>query len=218
MDFIIMDCALLTRMSGLPPAYNLRDLRDRISVAHEDVLYHHFCETPLRATFDDPEYRNDLAVWAKEHLGDRILAERLGILDPYEIISIETLRRVVIDIIDDRLSELSPWVPTARPGHEFFFMESVNVLFETNDRVVRPSELSREIRSMSNGSLYFHFLEARRRPPLHLDDFTAWLVEQGDVGQPYIKAIEAIDIYFKPLSTIREELVATLDHNQLEIS
>ena len=137
-DFIIMDCALLTRMSGLPPAFNLRELGDRIGVCSDDVLYHHFCETSLRATFDDPEYRNDFAVWAKEKLADRVLAERLGIIDPYEIESLTSLRHLVMDIIEDRMSELSPWVPAVRPGGEFFFMEAVIVAFETNGRIKHP--------------------------------------------------------------------------------
>ena len=81
--FAVKDCTLLVRMSGLAPAANLRELRDRIAACNENVLFHHYCETTLRVTFDNPDYRNDFAAWAKLYLGDRVLAERLGILDPY---------------------------------------------------------------------------------------------------------------------------------------
>lgn len=209
-DFIIMDCALLTRMSGLPPAFNLREFRDRIMACNDNILYHHFCETSLRATFDDPEYRNDFAVWAKENLADRILAERLGIIDPYEIDSVSLLKQHVIDIIEDRLSELSPWVPTVHPGGEFFFMEAVTVAFETSERITRPSEMADVIREMTNGSIFFHFLEGLRRPPLRKDDFSAWLLEYGPSGEPYAKAISGIDFYFKSLAALRNELSQTL--------
>ncbi|HEX7504816.1 MAG TPA: DUF5752 family protein, partial [Syntrophales bacterium] len=91
-DFEIKDCSLLIRMSGLPAAVNLRELRDRISVCSADVLYHHFCETPLSPSFDYPDYRNDFAIWAKWRLGDEILAERLGMIDPYLFPSMEELR------------------------------------------------------------------------------------------------------------------------------
>ena len=205
-DFKIMDCALLVRMSGLPPAYNLRELSDRIGSCTDNVLYHHFCETSLRATFDDPEYRNDFAVWAKENLGDRILAERLGIIDPYESESISILRQMVVDIIEDRLSELSPWVPTIRPGGEFYFMEAVTVAFETSERIRHPSQMAKAIRQMTNGSIYFHFQEGLRRPPLHMDDFSAWLSKWGLEGERYAKAISQIDFYFKSLPALREEL------------
>ena len=80
--FEVKDCALLTRMSGLPPAFNLRELRTP-SRCGENVLFHHFCETTLRGSFDNPDYRNDFAVWSKLYLEDRVLAERLGIMDPY---------------------------------------------------------------------------------------------------------------------------------------
>jgi hypothetical protein len=205
-DFVVMDCALLTRMSGLPPAFNLRELRDRIGACSENVLYHHFCETSLRATFDDPEYRNDFAVWAKEQLADRVLAERLGIIDPYESESISEVRHQVLDIIEDRLSELSPWVPTVHPGGEFFFMEAVTVAFETSERISHPSEMADAIQEMTNGSIFFHFLEGFRRPPLHKDDFSAWLLDYGVIGEPYAAAISGVDFYFKSLAALRIEL------------
>ena len=209
-DFVVMDCSQLTRMSGLPPALNLRELRDRIGACSDNVLYHHFCETTLRATFDDPEYRNDFAVWSKEGLADRILAERLGIIDPYEIESISMLRLYVIDIIEERLSEMSPWVPTAHPGGEFYFQEAVTVAFETAQRISRPSEMAGAIKEMGNGSIYFHFLEGLRRPPLHKDDFSAWLLDQGEVGEHFAKAISGIDFYFKSLTALRLELSKAL--------
>jgi len=62
-----------------------------------------FCETPLRSTFDNPDDRNDFAVWSKLYLGDRVLAERLGILDPYEYSSLGELRGATLEVIDERL-------------------------------------------------------------------------------------------------------------------
>lgn len=138
--FVIQDCSLLIRMSGLLPAANLRELRDRIAACSENVLFHHFFETLLRPTFDNPDYRNDFAVWAKLYLDDRVLAERLGILDPYSYASLEELRNVVLGLIDERLKELT-LVPRARPGDEFFFQEATTVVFDTirsgrNERIL----------------------------------------------------------------------------------
>lgn len=208
--FVIMDCTLLSRMSGLPPALNLRELRDRITICSENVLYHHFCETTLRPTFDDPEYRNDFAVWAKQSLGDRILAERLGIIDPYEADSMGDLRQLLLEVIEDRLSELSPWVPMVRQGGEFYFMEAISVVFDTQERITNPRKLPEAVKHMTNGSIYYHFLEALLRPPLQKDDFTAWLSGIGEAGKPYLDAIAAIDPYFKTLGELRNELVRVL--------
>ncbi len=207
--FEIKDCALLIRMSGLPPAMNLRELRDRIAVCSEDVLYHHFCETTSRPTFDDPDYRNDFAVWSKMYLGDRVLAERIGIIDPYSLDSMETLRAAVLEIIDDRLGELTmiPWV---RPGDEFLFKEATTVVFDTGERIHHPKELAPAIQRMTNGSIYYHFLEALRRPPVGKDDFSSWLLEEGEEYAPYLVSLGSIDIQFHSLAHLRNELVRTL--------
>lgn len=209
--FEVKDCALLVRMSGLQPAFNLRELRERIAVCSENVLFHHFCEMPLRGTFDDPDYRNDFAVWSKLYLGDRVLAERLGILDPYEFSSLGELRAATLEVLDERLGE-STMIPWARPGDEFFFMEATTVVFDTGMRICHPRHLAACIGAMTGGSVYYHFLEARRRPPFGKDDFTAWLLENhGDErNRRYIEALARIDFYFHSLVHLRKELVTVL--------
>lgn len=204
-EFQVKDCALLVRMSGLPPAVNLRELRDRVAVADENVLYHHFFETPLRHTFDDPFYRNDFAVWASLRLRDQALAERLGIIDPYAFGSVEALRAATLEILDDRLGE-TVTVPWTGPGEEFFFAEAITVVFDTQERIRHPSELPEAILRMTGGSIYFHFLEARRREPLGMDDFTAWFAESAEDFAAYRAALNAIDFYFSSLAQIREAL------------
>lgn len=208
-SFKVKDCALLVRMSGLSPAINLRELRERIAVCSENVLYHHFCEPLLRPAFDNPDYRNDFAVWVKLYLADRVLAERLGILDPFSMSSLEELRAVTLDILDERLSEIVA-IPSAAPGDEFFFLEATTFVFDTGDRITSPKDLSAAIRGMTNGSIYYHFLEARRRPPVGKDDFTAWLRTDEKKNARYIQALELIDFYFHSLSNLKEELVAAL--------
>src|SRR4030066_143812 len=162
--FEVKDCALLLRMSGLPPAANLRELRERIAGCSENVLFHHYCETTLRTTFDNPDYRNDFAVWAKLYLGDRVLAERLGVLDPSPSPSLGDLRAATLEVIDERLGE-SLMVPWARPGDELFFLESTTVVFDAGIRITQPSRLGAFIRKMTNGRRYYHYLEARPRRP-----------------------------------------------------
>jgi hypothetical protein len=209
--FEIKDCVLLSLMSGMPPAFNLRELRDRIAACSNDVLYHHFCETTLVASFDYPDYRNDFAVWASKRLGDKVLAERLGIIDPYSYGSIEDLRVEVLDVIDERLSELA-MVPWARPGHEFYLMKATTIVFDTGERIHQPQELLPAIRRMSTGSIYFHFLEARRRPPVGCDDFAAWLPVFGSAWQPYIEALRELDFYFSTLSQLKGQLIELFEN------
>lgn len=207
--FIIRDCTLLLKTSGLAPALNLRELRERLAACSPTVLYHHFSETSLRPSFDDPEYHNDFALWAREQLRDRVLAERLGIVDPFSFLSLEELRTVILDVIDERLSEV-PSVASVSLGHEFYFMESTMLVFDTGEAVPHPKDLHRAVTGMTNGSIFFHFLEARRRPPYGDDDFTAWLREWGDEWAAAIQSLRSIDIFFLNLAELRNELARAL--------
>jgi hypothetical protein len=207
-EFIIQDCTLLTRTSGLHPAINLRELRERIANCRQDVLYHHFCETPLVPAFDIPDYRNDFAVWALLQLGDRVLGERLGIINPYAFTDLEQLREQVLEILDERLSEV-PSGPSCQPGGEFFFTEAVTVVFDTGLRITSPETLPEAIGKMTNSSIYFHFLEARRRDPVGMDDFSSWLA--GFPGQEaWCRALHSVDFVFFTLTDLRDELVRIL--------
>jgi hypothetical protein len=208
-DFVVRDCTLLTRMSGIREAANLRELRERLAECGENVLYHHFCETLLRPSFDYPDYHNDFAVWAKLYLDDRVLAERFGILDPYSIRSLEDLRGTILDILDERLSEL-PMNPAVAKGNEFFFLEATTVVFETGDIIEEPSQLPAKIGNMTNGSIFYHFIEARRRTSDRLDDFSEWLSQFGDAGAGYAKALSSIDFSFFTLGEMRKVLVECL--------
>lgn len=210
-NFLIYDCALLTRTSGLPAALNLRELRERLASCSSNVIYHHFCETPMVASFDNPDYRNDVAVWVKLHLGDRVLAERLGIIDPYAFFDMEELRTLTLDLIDERLSEL-PFVPSAPDGSEFFFMESTTVVFDTGRTIEHPRDLASSILTMTGSSIYFHFLEARRRHPENIDDFSSWLMDSPEKYHSEVKALHSIDFSFYTLSELRNELAKMLSH------
>ncbi len=205
MDFQVKDCTLVTRMAGLRTAVNLRELEERLSVCPDECLFHHFCETVIRPTFDDPEFPNDFALWAGRQLRDRVLAERLAIINPYNYSSFDELRTTVLDIIAERLSELN-YIPTAPHGYDFQFLQAVTTIFDTGIILEKPSDLATQLPNMSLGSVYYHFVEARRRTEDGVDDFTAWLANFGEEAQPLIDALRHIDFYFLSLSELRSIL------------
>ncbi len=204
--FGIKDCALAIRMADVRQALNLRELYDRISVCSVDSLYHHFCETTLRPSFDDPEFRNDFAVWSHYALKDDILAEQLGVLNPYDYKELEDLRRVVLDVIDDRLSSLT-YFPWAKQGQAFEFLQAHTVVFDTGKIIENPEDLPTAIGQMTTSSLYYHYLEARRRVEDKRDDFTAWLLDWNSRGEHLIKALSEVDFYFLNLKELQSELL-----------
>jgi len=209
MVFKIKDCTLITRMAGIDSALNLRELRERLAVCPVECLFHHFSETVVRPTFDDYHFRNDFAIWAGRHLRDRTLAERLGALNPYSFKNYEELRSETIDIVDERLSESprNPWVPN---GDDFRFMRSVTVVFDTNLNMESPADLVRFVPEMSLSSIYYHFVEARRRTENRQDDFSVWLSEFGEETKQTRALFAAIDFYFMTLAEVKSALIDSL--------
>jgi hypothetical protein len=59
---------------------------------------------------------------------------------------------------------------------------------------------------MSEGSIFYHFVEARRRNEKRCDDFSVWL-ESNTVDYNQLCAdLTAIDPYFSSLGEIRDRL------------
>lgn len=202
--FRFMDCAL-TILSLGRSAQNLRELRDWIAEVPAQSISHHFYESLLRPVFDDPEYRNDFALWARRHLHDNVLAERLGVIDPLEYDDLEAVRRQVLDVIEDRLAE-TPFVPGVAPGHEFYFLRSHRVILDTGLQAATPAELGAQISRLPTGSIYYHFVEARRRPPVKMDDFSAWLMAWGSAYDHCRERLAAIDFHLWSLTELRQRI------------
>jgi hypothetical protein len=204
-EFKIKDCALVVMTDEVRPAINLRELYDRLGVCSHDVLYHHFCETHLRPTFDDPDYPNDFAAWSHRALNDKVLAERLSMINPYAYKKLDDLRSSILETIDERLSE-STSLPRAVPGMEFYFLRALTVVFETGKEIEAPKDLPQALCQMSTSSIYHHFLEARRRTENSIDDFTLWLDEWNQFGQNLKSALNRIDYYLLTLPELKKEL------------
>jgi hypothetical protein len=204
--FEFRDCALITLSVGRT-AQNLRELRDRIAEVPDGSIWHHFHETLMRPTFDDPEFPNDFASWARRALNDDILAERLGVIDPVEFDDIEQLRQHLLDVVEDRLAEV-PYLVQAAPPHVLSFLRSQTVVLTTALRAATPRELGEQIPSLPLGSLFVHVIEARRWNLDRVDDFTTWLAGWGPSTQTLRQRLAAARMHHGPLSELRERLAA----------
>jgi hypothetical protein len=207
--FEVKDCTIIRRMGGVDAAVNLRELLQRIKVCPIECLYYHFCETLIRPTFDDPKFRNDFALWSAHKLRDNVLAEKLGIINPYSFGTFEGVREKTIEIIDERLSELVhiPWVP---PGDGFTFMRAATVVFPAGIELYTPDDFLARLPDMSPSSIYYHFLEARRRTPDKVDDFSFWLQFFEPRPEAILRGLETIDFYFLNLTQLKQNIIKTL--------
>jgi hypothetical protein len=203
--FKLRDCALITLATG-KRAINLRELRDGIAEVDDSSLYYHFYETLLRPGFDDPEYRNDFALWAKRGLNQPELAEKLVVLDPMTFSKPSELRFHLLDVVEDYLAN-HEFVPWARSGQEFHFLTSRVVVFDTGKVIKTIEELGQLLPSMSTGSIFYHFIEAQRRQPSNMDDFSAWSMQFGEATARLRQVLAEVDYYFWTLPELRQRLI-----------
>jgi hypothetical protein len=169
----------------------------------------------MRCALDDHfelyEFPNDLARWCWDALGDRLLAEQLGLVDPYQHPSMASVRSVLVNMIEDRLWGLER-VPWCRPGLELHLISSRVIAFDTGERLGTLAAFAQALPGMSVRSLYFHVHESRRRRREGADDFSTWLELIG-ADAALVNRLRAVDFYFLNLNQLRQEFIdAFRDH------
>ena len=207
--FAVKDCALVAIATG-KKAQNLRELRDNLLDIHPGSIYYHYWGGLLKPQFDDPEFRNDFARWCHYSLHDELLAERLGIIDPTNYEDLEGLRQETIEIVEQRLDEMDrpTWV---RLDKQFHFIRSQIVVFDTRLLIQTPEQMMETLPRLSVGSIFYHFIDARRRVPDSLDDFTLWLAGCGEEYLPLCDHLAELDPYFGSLGELRTNLSETFN-------
>jgi hypothetical protein len=206
--FNVRDCTLIAVATG-QSALTLKELLDGIHHVPASCLYHHFWGGLLQPRFEEREYNNDFSAWVKHGLHDGELAERLAVVDPASFKTLEDLRWELCELIEERMDEserLSFQVAT----RSFEFIQSKIVVFDTRTRIADPAALGPAIAFCSAGTIFYHFIDARRRSPDEIDDFSAWLFSFGDQYNDLIGQIAGIDPYFSSLLELRQRLSTLL--------
>jgi hypothetical protein len=207
--FCLLDCSLVRCATGRSCS-NLRELLEAIRVVPDAVLEHHMMRCALENHFELHEFPNDLARWCWAVLGDNMLGEQLGLIDPYRLRSTAALRAALANLIEDRLWG-SDHLPQCRPGLELHFVESHLIAYDTGDRIFTPASLLETIDRMSSRSLFYHVHDARWRTAGQSDDFSLWLEKCG-ADASLVTALRGIDFYFLNLSQLRQALVEAFKH------
>lgn len=205
--FALKDCALIAIATG-KRAYTLKELRDTLQTIDADSIYHHFWGGLLEPRFEEREYNNDFAAWVRHGLHDYPLAEQLAMVDPILHFDLEDLRQELLETIEERLDEdeSSYWRVATR---SFEFMRSQIVVFDTYKRLQEPEALAEWLPSLSASSIFYHFIDARRRLPEGVDDFRYWFSNFGDRYQDLCQELSRLDPYFETLTGLRSKLAQT---------
>jgi hypothetical protein len=202
--FALFDCNLARCATGRTCS-NLRELLDSIKTTSDAALEHHMMRCALDDHFELYEFPNDLARWCWDALGDDVLAEELGLIDPYQQASIASLRDTLVNVIEERLWE-SERLPSCRPGRELHFIESSLLAYDTGERFTTPTALAEALPKMPLRSLFYHVHEARRRTSGRSDDFSDWLERYG-ADAALVARVRSVDFYFLNLNQLRTEFI-----------
>lgn len=202
--FTVKDCALIAIATGRQD-YTLPELRNDLRMVNADSIYFHFWGGLLQPRFEEREFNNDFAGWSRHHLHDYRLAEQLAMIDPTDFDDLEDLRREMLDVIEEHLdSEVGvSWLRASRP---FEFIRSQIVVFDTNRRLQDPAELAEIIPRLSPSSIFYHFIDARRRSKEGMDDFRLWLANFDGRFEDLRQDLTNLDPYFGSLSELRDQL------------
>jgi hypothetical protein len=204
--FEFKQCISILKATG-KKAKSLRELRDVIAVISEECIFHHTYQYFLKGHV--LEYASDFAHWAGESLEERALSEHLSNIDPYNFKTIHDLRNELLKVIDDYL-KMFPEPRKVMPGDEFYFNETTTLIFPVGIRAKNLAEFHMAVKHIDEGSIYYHFYEARIRLGGGTDDFSKW-IEDFFGKKELAGKIRAIDPFMHTIEEIRVHLLEAVE-------
>jgi hypothetical protein len=186
-------------------ARTIRQLLVHLYKVPGSSIFYHTHQKFLEHHFEKPVVYNDFALWVADALQDDALAEKLSIVDLRDYTTVRQLREAIIAIIEKHLVQLgnhrSQHCP---PGEEFHFRRSKSFVMPSSLVASTVQEFFDKLPSISNQSLYFHFLESRLRLGHQTNDFSQWLVGRGEAR--LADAINRLNPYTRTLDELKKDI------------
>ncbi|MEW6116553.1 MAG: DUF5752 family protein [Nitrospirota bacterium] len=205
--FDFRQCISILKATG-KKAKNLHELRDTLAIIHEESIFHHVYQYFLKGHI--LEYTNDFAQWVGIYLEESALSEHLSNIDPFSFGSIDELRHELMRVIDSYL-ERFPDPGDVLPGDEFYFNQTVTLLFPAEIRVKNLAEFLIALKYIDASSIYYHFYEARTRlGNSRMDDFSRWFEHALDKKE-LADRLRSIDLFMHTIEGIRAHIVEAVE-------
>ena len=186
-----------------------RELLDRLEDVPAGSVFYHTHGYFLRHRPITTAYGNDFAAWAAVQVRDQVLAERLAVINPFEMASLEDLREELMSAVHDHLLRLST-VPRVEFGEVFHFQQSHIVEVPVGTAVTTLAEFRAGLAEVDASAIYFHMVEARARLGRRSGDFAEWI--RTSLALPALaEGIERIDAYMTSLERVRARVLVLVD-------
>jgi hypothetical protein len=206
--FLFTGCWELREMVGRS-ARDEQQLLEAIEEIPLDSLSYHTHSFFLRHIYIAGPYPNDFATWAAIQVHDRVLGEKLGILNPYDFENLEALRTEIVNIIDEHLSRLQI-IPRVIYGEPFYFMQSRIIEVPTGLEARSLTEFRKILVTVDASAVYYHNFEAILRLGRKMGDFALWIEEQLNLPE-LAQKISKVDFYMTSLESIRNRIIKLCD-------
>ncbi len=199
--------SVLVRLTGIK-AVTLPELLEGIRRVNGSSIFQHTYHAFRERHFVPEVPQNDFAYWAGTVLRERVLAERLAAVDPYDYTDISSLRARFVEILEEHLRPGSG-EGKAGEGQEFHFMEAISIVTPLPLEARDLPSFRDALAGISLRTLDYHFLEARLRLGKRTNDFSLWLA--GSLGERDLAlAFERIDFGLSTLENVRQQMLRLL--------
>lgn len=211
MPFHFVSCIELRESLG-KRAQDVQRLLEIIEEVPADSIYYHTHSYYLRHPYIQELYPNDFASWVARHAEDRVLGERLGVVDPFDFDDIEALRAELVGIIADHLDRASTPV-SGRVAAPFEFIRSHVIEVDLCNEVATLQEFRDELSRVDIGAIYYHICEARMRKRRPSGDFADWLSSEAGLCLLQLSTqVVNVGRLGLNLEGMRERIVNLCDH------
>jgi hypothetical protein len=206
--FIFVGCLELCEILGRR-ARDERELMEGLEQVPAGSIYYHTHSIFLRHPRIAGSYPNDFANWAATQVGDKGLAERLAVVDPYRFATVEELREELVSVVESHIAPLQP-VPRCVFGDPFLFVQSHVLEVPTGLEARTLPEFRCCLAEADLSSVYLHTLHTRVRGEVAGGDFAHWIGR--DLGLDALAgAIGRINPYMGGLEQIRHDSLHLID-------
>jgi len=202
--FQFMAASTLIRITG-HQVTTLTELLDEIRRCSDASIFNHTFQSLEQHHFLTEGFSNDFAQWALAACNEPQLAEQLASLDIRNYETLAALRSDLVSTLENYLRQV-PQAAYRKAFEPFYFCEAVTVAVPTQWQACTLAEFCHALGHVSIHTVHYHFVAARLREPLTVNDFSFWLEDNLGLKE-LADSIDQIDIYTNTLEGVRQRIL-----------